>query len=302
MIKQFKITSLLVVATFAALLAHGGETLQVNMNAGISWSLQVTGAVSQPVDNGNLSTLLAGALTSGTGSNKVNQMFREQRTLAAGGIYYYDLNAFYGTNDALGQPVAMTNVKAMLIQIQGNAQYYYCTAASPSNNLSGTNFVVGDQLVIAPAGQVNSQTILQVNVVSNSVVTNVSILQAGSYSVQPTTANNLVTGGHGSNCWVNLTFATGTYAPKAVFTESDFLSIGGNNTNTWTPLLGGAGNSGTNSILNLYSGTPAVPGTFYLTEGGAVGWPVSSSSKIMKVQNNGANPITYLFVAIGATN
>ena len=63
-----------------------------------------------------LQSLVATSLTSGTGANKVNQLFQTQTTLAASTAIDYDLYAYGAVKDAVGNAYTMATVKLLIIQ------------------------------------------------------------------------------------------------------------------------------------------------------------------------------------------
>ena len=81
-----------------------------------------------------------------------------------------------------------------------------------------------------------------------------------------------------------------------VFTESDFLTIGGDGSGTsWTAMFG-AGS------VKVFSGTINLPGNLEIGEGGAAGWPVLNGADCMlNIHNGGANPIQFNLIIVGAT-
>jgi hypothetical protein len=267
----------------------------------VSYGASLNALLSQAIGGGvasfplNLPSWLQGNLGSGTGKDNANQFFTIQKTLAASGTQSLNLNTMSGAVDALGNGFSIVDLKYLAILMLGNLNCQY--VGTVAVHAGGTGYAVNDVLTVA--GGTGTAATLKVLTVSSGVITSVQVLTPGSYTVNPSTSANAVTGGTGTTATMDLTMATVTTQQSAVYVEGDFLTIGALGTTAqWTSFL----TPNTASIL-LKSGTNANPGYLQHSEGGATGVVVgaSSTNNTLLITNSGSNPVTYQIIAVGAT-
>ena len=270
----------------------------------------VTAALSSPgllsvVANIN-QNFLNSSLVSGAGAaNKVNQAYVAQTTLAASGSTTFVINALGGITDAVGYTYNINTVKLLLIQMLGNlgCSYVVSATAGAGGGSSMTPYQVGDQFSLTSTGSGSGvQALFQVTGISGYGVSSVMLVSSGgyiggSYTTAPTatgvaTTAGSISGATGATLVLNIGTVTSS---NQVFTESDYLTIGGAASNAWTNAFTGN--------VKLKSGTSNMPGVFLLTDGGSTGFIVAAgSNEQLKVTNSGANPVTFLLVLLGATS
>ena len=127
----------------AALPADAAQTSTITLK--VDSTLTGTTELTTPTDTLNYAKKLN--LLNGTGANKAESIWRDQRTLAASGTESLDINA---QTDAFGATVAFTKLKAMIV----------CAASGNTNNVlvggAATNALVNwvsdatDTIVVAP--------------------------------------------------------------------------------------------------------------------------------------------------------
>lgn len=80
-------------------------------------------------------------------------------------------------------------------------------------NAGGTGYVVGDVLTVAGGTKTRAifDATIEVTSVSSGVITAARVVNAGSFSVNPTTTANAVTGGTGTGATFNLTMESATW-------------------------------------------------------------------------------------------
>lgn len=92
----------------------------VNSNLGVQLTGSIVGtalgSLVTPSQSISFPSLLALALTNGTGVNKVNQIYVAQPTLASGANSTLDLYAYGGATDLVGNAITMATVKLICIQ------------------------------------------------------------------------------------------------------------------------------------------------------------------------------------------
>ncbi len=105
--------------------------------------------------------------------------------------------------------------------------------ATAAVNAGGTGYVVGDMLSISETGGVVEEGLsasVEVTAVSSGVVTAVKVYHGGAYSTDPTTTTaNATSGGTGSGCTLDITFAdTGwtTHRNSFVSPEREWIAEG----------------------------------------------------------------------------
>lgn len=268
------------------------ETLTAAIVQSLTATLTNNAALGNTQTNAfSLPAFLSASFASGTGAGNINQFYTEQKTLAASGTRTLLLSTMSLATDPFGLAYALTNIKGFYLQILGNLGCTYVSAVAVQ--AGGSSYVAGDTVTVA--GGTGTAATLKVITVSGGAITSISVLTPGSYTVNPSTSANAVTGGTGSSATINLTMST-VVAP-ATYVEGDYLTIGAAGSNPWTSLIGTS-----TSTLLLKSGTVGIPGTLSFTEGGATGWVVASgSNEQLKIVNSGSNPVTYLLVLLGAT-
>lgn len=269
------------------------ETLTANiamqLSALLTNSAGFGGSASYPF---SLPTFLAAAFGSGTGANNINQFFAQQYLLAASGSTTLTLSTMSLAEDPFGLAYSVANIKGLFLQIQGNLGAGYVTAAAVQSG--GGSYVAGDTITVA--GGTGTAATLKVLTVSGGAIVTVGILTPGSYTANPSTSANAVTGGSGSSATINLTMGVVGLATPPTFTEADFLTIGNAASNKWTSILAST------STKLLKSGTVNAPGTWMEIEGGSTGYVVTAGSNDqLKIVNSGSNPLAFNLVLLGAT-
>lgn len=265
---------------------------------------QLTALLSNPNSFGTaafspgsqLTDFLDGTLDNGTGGDKADQFYVAQTTLAASGSASLNLSTMGGALDLLGNALSFATIKGLAIKVLGNLGCKYVSAAVV--NAAGASYLINDVLTVA-GGTGTAATIKVLTVGGGGAILTVLVLTVGSYTVNPTTTANAVTGGTGTGATINLTMTTVVAATPPTFVEADVLTIGNVGTTAgWTSFLAPNG-----ATLSLKGGTLNLPGTLMAVEGGGTGWVVgaSSTNNILKIVNSGTNPVTYLLAIIGAT-
>ena len=243
--------------------------------------------------NGNLN----GALAYGTGANNANQAYNEVITLAASGTHSLNLYTMGGAVYPFGAAFTTTRVKKIFCQVLGNLNCGYVVGVAVQSGAAGTGYTVGDSIAIDGTGATGTAAVLSVGSITGAgptgPVATLNITTPGSYTVNPTNvSNNTTSGGTGTGLHVDLTMGVIAQGNQ-VYTDGDYLTIGGAGTHPWTGLMSGT--------KILPSGTLSLPGTWDETSGGQ-GWPVvSGSSDTLLFTNSGSNPLTFQFTVIGAT-
>lgn len=267
--------------------------------------LNLTASLSNAVDDGtatfplSLPTLLNASLTSGNSTDQANQLYAKQTTLTAGSNLTLSLHDFASAVDQLGQTRSLTKLKALALVIQGSLNNGYVSSAAV--NAAGTGYLVDDILVVA--GGTGTAAKIHVRTVGGGGnILTVSIepyagFTGGSYTANPTTTANAVTGGTGTGATMDLTMATYS-SSNNVFIDADTLTLGGDGaTSALTSLFG------TNADKYIIpSGSRNLPGAVLLTSGDG-GWTIgaSTTNKNIKIVNAGSNPITFHLIIVGAT-
>ena len=90
------------------------KTLIVSMNGQIGAALE--GDIGLQHVRNTFTRPLSLSLDSGTGDGKADQIYSDQRDLAAGASYTFDLATFNGSNDGMGSPFSMANVKVISVE------------------------------------------------------------------------------------------------------------------------------------------------------------------------------------------
>ena len=136
------------------------------------------------------------SLTSGTGANKCDSIFHDQRTLTSSATETHDLFDFGGARDALGNTFANLAIKALVVQVvSGNALTVGAEGTAAAwNSLTGSDTVgvsvpaLGALVAIAPgaAGYAVADTsnhLLKItNTASGSTVYNIIVIGASAAS------------------------------------------------------------------------------------------------------------------------
>ena len=115
------------------------ETLTISMNGNVNATLGNVVGLDTIYDT--VLVQLAMSLNTGTGDSKANQMFTDQRTLAPGASIVTDLVTFSGSNDKVGNPLSMANIKFLYI-------YNYGTVPGQGANNESQTLILGG----SPAG------------------------------------------------------------------------------------------------------------------------------------------------------
>lgn len=90
----------------------------------------------------NLPTLLAQQTTTGTGANKADQFYIDQRTLATTVAERINLYSFgSGTKDAVGNAFTLANVKTLIIQNTSTTPGDYLTVGNDATSAEWTSFI-----------------------------------------------------------------------------------------------------------------------------------------------------------------
>lgn len=270
--------------------------LALNFSAQLQ-NAAIAGAVaSYPL---NLQPAVSHSLASGTGSSKADQLFSKLYTVAASataGGAAIDLTSL-GT-DSIGNTISMVTVKELLLLIRGNEACTQVASATVHAAGGGSGYTNNDVLTVAGGTGTAAQFTATV---AGGAVTAVTLKAAsgftgGSYTANPTLSNNAATGGTGTGVGLDLTMAT-VAAGSGVFTEADYLSIGGDNTvNTWVSFL-----ADKTDIIKLYSGNSANPGFLAFGGGGNTGYAIGASNKLLKIVNSGSNPLSFYLYLVGAS-
>lgn len=278
------------------------ETLNATFNAQLNAVLASAGNLATGQVTMALNSLLASVFGSGNGSGQINQLFYEQNFLAPSSSRAYDLHAFGGASDGLGNAYSLSAVKLLVIQLIGNALYYYATVATVHSGGGGSGYQVGDVLTWTGAGTTFLAGQVKVTTVSAGAVTGISILSAGAFSTSPSTSANATTGGHGTGCTLDLTFTTAVNQLYSTFTDGDYMDIGNqNDSTTWTSPFAGSGTP-ISSAVRLKSGTSLTVGTLILQSGGGGFAVVNTTNYKLKLAtgSNGAN-LYYNIIVFGNT-
>lgn len=271
------------------------ENLTAQITAGIISTLTQTG-VSGVTSTSSLSLpqWLNAVFGSGIGANNINQLYTEQKLLAASASRTLVLSSMSNQVDPFGLAYSVANIKGLFLQIQGNLGATYVASVAVNNGGTAT-YIVGDTMTLATG--TGTAATFKVLAVATGVITALAVLTPGSYTVNPSTSAVAITGGSGGGSpTVNITLGTVLTQASAVYTESDLLTIGNAGTNPWNAILPST------STKLLKSGTNNAPGSWSEVEGGSTGYVVGAgSSEQLKIVNSGSNPLAYLLVLLGAT-
>jgi hypothetical protein len=119
-------------------------SVAANINMVLTSALDLSSATSTLSDNNSYT------FTNGTGANNVNNIFSDQRTLAASATE--DLDLAGSLTDAFGNTITFTKIKALLVVAASGNTNDVVVGGAGANGFDSWVSATGDSVLVKPGG------------------------------------------------------------------------------------------------------------------------------------------------------